>query len=128
MAPSVDTRVLVDRLENSIATVLPAKDDARFCDKNPDFIALLCKAALRINVFSSVLERSLIDKKWRGAKGEVLGIDGVEGEGVVAYARHCARTGLRSVEAPEERIDCMTRTQEETNGEELRDGLMSIQC
>ena len=111
IAPSVDTRVLVDRLENIIAMVLPARDDARFCDTKPDFIALLCKAALRIKVFSSVLERSLIDKKWRGAKGEIWGVDGVEGDGVVAYARHCTRNGLRIVEVPE-RSDCMTRWSE----------------
>jgi hypothetical protein len=79
-AASVETRVRVDRLLNIIATVLPLKLPNRFRGIEPDFMAVLCKEALRTRVVSSEGVRSAIERKWRGANGEVRGVAAVPWE------------------------------------------------
>ena len=74
-AASVETRVLVLRLENMIAIVCPRRDCERVGSKALDFAACLWVAALRTRVESSVGERSDIERRCRGAKGEVAGVD-----------------------------------------------------
>ena len=77
MAPSVDTRVRVDRFENVIATVLRASELRMEVLIDPDFTACLWLAALRTSAVSSEGVRSAIERKWRGAKGDVGGVEGV---------------------------------------------------
>jgi hypothetical protein len=73
-AASVETRVLVLRFENIIATVLPVRVPCRELGIEPDLMACLCEAALRTRVVSSVDVRSAMERRWRGAKGEVKGL------------------------------------------------------
>jgi len=82
-AASVETRVRVLRLLNIIATVLPLREPSRFLGTDPDLMAVLWELALRTRVVSSAGVRSAIERKCRGAKGEVAGVEGVELE----YAR-----------------------------------------
>ena len=70
-AASVLTRVLVERFENIIAIVLPRREFWRFEGMEPDFTAALWVEALRTRVVSSRGVRSAIERRWRGAKGEV---------------------------------------------------------
>jgi hypothetical protein len=44
----------------------------------PDLREVLWEEALRTRVVSSEGVRSAIERKWRGAKGEVCGVEGVE--------------------------------------------------
>lgn len=78
MALSVETRVRVLRLLNVIATVLPDKAPKRVFGIDPVLIACLCKEAFCTRVVSSVEVRSDMERKWRGAKGEIGGVEGVE--------------------------------------------------
>lgn len=78
-AASVETRVRVLRLLNIMATDFPVRLPRRFLGIEPDLIAVLCEEALRTRVVSSVGVRSAMERKCRGAKGEVAGVDGVEG-------------------------------------------------
>lgn len=41
-------------------------------------MAVLCKAALRTRAVNSAGARSAIERRWRGAKGEVGGVAGEE--------------------------------------------------
>ena len=61
---------------NTMATVWPAKDPIRFWGIVPDLIDRLCDDALRTSVVNSAGVRSAIDRKCRGAKGEVAGMAG----------------------------------------------------
>ena len=70
-AASVETRVRVERLLNIIATVLPVRLLRRFLGIAPDFMAVLERKALRMRVVSSEGVRSAMERRWRGAKGEV---------------------------------------------------------
>lgn len=63
----------MDSLEKSKAIVFRAKAFSSIEGIEPDLRACLCEEALRINVMSSVGDNSAIDKKCRGANGEVEG-------------------------------------------------------
>lgn len=76
-APSVETRVRVLRLLNMRATVLPKSALGRCAGVLPDLIEALYVAALRTRVVSSAVERSAMERKCRGAKGEVGGVEGL---------------------------------------------------
>lgn len=78
-AASVETRVLVLRLLNIIATVLPLRDSCTFLGTRPFLISFLCCLALLTRVTSSAGERSAMDRKCRGAKGETAGSAGLAG-------------------------------------------------
>lgn len=72
MAPSVDTLVRVLRLLKVMATVLPARAARRAWGTSPvDLTAALWCAALRTSVVSSAGETSAMERRWRGAKGDV---------------------------------------------------------
>ena len=43
-----------------------------------DLMVFLCFAAFRTSVVSSWGVRSAMERRWRGAKGEVVGVEGVE--------------------------------------------------
>jgi len=88
-APSVDILVRVLRLLNIMATVLPVRAPRRFFGIEPDLMARLWEWALRTRLVSSVGVRSAMDIRWRGAKGEVAGVEDV------AYVRTCDRVKLR---------------------------------
>lgn len=68
----------VERLLNIIAMVLPAKLLSKCVGMAPDLREVLCEEAFRTRVVSSLGVRSAIERKWRGAKGEVWGVEGVE--------------------------------------------------
>lgn len=70
-APSILTLVRVLRLLNIMAIVLPLKTPRIDLGIEPDLIACLCEWALRTRVVSSVEERSPMDRRDRGAKGDV---------------------------------------------------------
>jgi hypothetical protein len=70
-ALSVDTRVRVLRLLKGMAIVLPANEPSSDFGTEPDFRACLCEDALRTREVSSAGVRSAIERKWRGANGEV---------------------------------------------------------
>lgn len=94
-AASVETRVRVERLLNIIATVLPVREPWREGGMEPDLMAVLWEAALRTKVVNSVGVRSAMERRWRGAKGEVCGVEGVEEEYVRLDARvTCWRAAL----------------------------------
>lgn len=73
------TLVLVLRLENIIAIVLPASLPCREGGVTPDLMAVLWEEAFWRRVLNSVGVRSAIERRWRGAKGEVMGCAGLEG-------------------------------------------------
>src|SRR6266536_5459598 len=75
-AASVDTRVRVLRLLNIIVTVLPVRAPSKFLGTEPDLMEVLWEEALRMRVVSSAGERSAMERRCRGAKGEVCGIEG----------------------------------------------------
>ncbi len=77
-APSVLTRVRVLRLLKIMAMVLPERVLRSDLGIEPDLIACLWECALRTRVVSSVDERSAIERRDRGAKGEVGGEVGEE--------------------------------------------------
>lgn len=79
-AASVLTRVRVLRLLNVMAIVWPSKEFSIDGGIRPDLMACLWAAALRTRVVSSDGVRSAIESRWRGAKGEVAGLDTVAGE------------------------------------------------
>lgn len=72
-AASVDTRVRVERLEKVRAIVWPRREFWIAGGIWPDLTAALWDEALRIRAVSSWGERSAIESRWRGAKGEVGG-------------------------------------------------------
>jgi hypothetical protein len=72
-AASVLTLVLVLRLENIIAIVLPESLPARAGGVTPDLMAVLWEDALWRRVLNSAGVRSAIERRWRGAKGEMRG-------------------------------------------------------
>lgn len=72
-APSVLIRVLVERLLKVMATVLPDRAPSNVLGTEPDFMACLCWYALRTRVVSSVELRFSIDRRCRGANGDVAG-------------------------------------------------------
>jgi hypothetical protein len=78
-AASVDTRVRVDLLENIKATVLPANVPCREAGMYPALIACFACAACRTRVESSFDVRSAMERKCRGAKGDVDGVQAVAG-------------------------------------------------
>src|SRR5436190_4701645 len=82
-AASVETRVLVLRLLNVMATVLPVKLPWRLFGIEPFLIVCLCECALRTKVVNSVGVKSAIERKCRGASGDVAG------EAALAYVRSC---------------------------------------
>ena len=65
----------VERLLNIMAIVLPVKLPSTLLGIAPDFMEVLWEDALRTRVVSSVGVRSAIERKWRGANGEVWGVD-----------------------------------------------------
>lgn len=75
-AASVETRVRVERLLNIIAMVLPERAPWSWGGVVPDLMAVLEEEALRTRVVSSVGVRSAMERRWRGAKGEVSGVAG----------------------------------------------------
>lgn len=77
-AASVETRVLVLRLLNVMATVFPVKVPNNEVGIAPDLTACLWEWALRTRAVSSEEERSAMERRWRGANGEVGGVEGVE--------------------------------------------------
>lgn len=78
IAPSVDTLVRVLRLLKVMATVFPAKAPRSVWGISPvpDLIAVLCWWALRTRVVSSAGVRSAIERRCRGANGDVAGVAG----------------------------------------------------
>lgn len=78
MAPSVLTRVRVERLLNIIATVWSRSLCWRLEGTEPDLTADLWEEALRTSWVSSCGVRSAMERRWRGAKGEVCGVEGEE--------------------------------------------------
>lgn len=78
-AASVLTRVRVLRLLNIMAMVWPESLPARDAGVVPDFSADLWEEALLMRVVNSAGLRSAIERRWRGAKGEVTGWAGLEG-------------------------------------------------
>lgn len=77
-AASVETRVRVLRLLNIIATVLPLREPNKLLGTEPDLMEVLWDEALRTRVVSSAGDRSAIERRCRGAKGEVCGVEGEE--------------------------------------------------
>ena len=78
MADSVLTRVRVERLVNIMAIFLPRSDAWRcFGSGWPDLMADLWADALRMSFVSSAGVRSAVERKWRGANGEVGFVEGV---------------------------------------------------
>ena len=79
-APSVDTRVRVLRLLKVMATVLPCSAVGSWPESwpAPDLTVVLCWWAFRTSAVSSVGERSAMESRCRGAKGDVAGAVGVE--------------------------------------------------
>lgn len=63
-----------------MATVFPDNEPIRFRGIEPDLIARLCEEALRTRAVNSAGVKSAIERRWRGAKGEVGGMAGDEGE------------------------------------------------
>lgn len=76
-AASVETRVRVLRLLNIIATLLPERELRRFEGMEPDLMAVLWEEALRTRVVNSEGVRSAIERRCRGANGDVEGVEGV---------------------------------------------------
>ena len=74
IALSVDTRVRVLRLLNMTAIVLPISELSMLFGMELDLMACLWEAALRIKAVSSLGAKSAIERKCRGAKGEVGGV------------------------------------------------------
>jgi hypothetical protein len=74
-AASVLTRVRVLRLLNIIATLFPLRLPSKFLGIDPDFMAVLWDDALRTSCVNSAAERSPIDNRCRGTKGDVCGVD-----------------------------------------------------
>ena len=74
-AASVETRVLVLRLLKGMATVLPVKLPSIDFGIEPDLMAFLCETAFRINVTNSVELRSAMERRCRGANGEVSSME-----------------------------------------------------
>lgn len=66
------------RLLNIIATVLPVNESDSDIGIEPDLIACLWEAAFRTRVVNSGGVRSAIDRRCRGANGEVERVAGVE--------------------------------------------------
>lgn len=93
-AASVDTRVRVLRLLNVIATVFPVNAPSNDLGIDPDLMACLCEEAFRINVVSSAAVRSAIDRRCRGANGEVDRVAELEYLRVLE-CRHCNDIKLR---------------------------------
>lgn len=62
------------RLLKIIATVFPVKEPSKFWGIDPDLMDRLCEEALRTRAVNSVGERSAMERKWRGANGEVGGV------------------------------------------------------
>ena len=81
-ALSVLTLVRVLRLLKVRAMVFPARDPRRGLGMEPDLKACLWDRAFRMRVVSSVLVRSAMLRRCRGAKGEVGG----DGDDVELYA------------------------------------------
>lgn len=65
-------------MENMIAIVLLRREVESEGDRVPDLMAVLWAAALRTRVVSSPGVRSAIDRRCRGANGEVWGVEGEE--------------------------------------------------
>lgn len=66
----------VERLLNIMAIVFPLREPARLLGIEPDFTAVLEEEALWTRAVSSAGVRSAMERKWRGAKGEVIGVEG----------------------------------------------------
>ena len=77
-ADSVETRVLVLRLLKVMAIVFPVRVPSSEVGIEPDLTACLWEWAFRMRVVSSEEVRSAIERRWRGANGEVGGVEGVE--------------------------------------------------
>jgi hypothetical protein len=60
-------------LLNIMATVFPERAPSKFLGTDPDLTACLCECALRTRVVSSAGVRSDIDRRCRGANGDVIG-------------------------------------------------------
>lgn len=71
------------RLLNIIATVLPVRELSRLLGTEPDLMAVLWEEAFRTRVVNSEGVRSAMERRCRGANGDVAGVEGVELE----YAR-----------------------------------------
>ena len=96
-AASVETLVLVLRLLKVIAMVFPVNVPRIEVGMEPDLTACLLEWALRTREESSEGERSAMERRWRGAKGEVGKVEGLE-YGLLSFsrdrrARHVGRIG-----------------------------------
>lgn len=74
IALSVDTLVRVERLLNIKAIFWPDSAPIKDLGIEFDFMDTLCEWAFRTRVVSSAELRSAIDRKCRGAKGDVVGV------------------------------------------------------
>lgn len=84
MAASEETRVRVERLVKMRGIVLVERALERDLGRDPDLMADLWDEALWTSLVSSGLVRSAMERRWRGAKGDV---GGVEGEPALAEER-----------------------------------------
>lgn len=66
MAPSVETRVRVERLLNIMATVWPARAVLLALSLESEATWALLAAALRMRAVNSLVVRSLMEVRWRG--------------------------------------------------------------
>lgn len=74
----METRVRVERLLNIIAIVWPLKLPSRLLGIDPDFMDVLWDEAFRTRVVNSAGVRSAMERRCRGANGEVGGVEGEE--------------------------------------------------
>lgn len=81
MAASEETRVRVLRLVKIKGIVFVERAFFRWGGREPDLIEDLWEEALEMRVVNSGVVRSEIERKWRGAKGDVAGVP--EGEVLV---------------------------------------------
>src|ERR1700733_8236394 len=87
-APSVETRVLVDFLEKSIATTLPVRESFSLQSVHSVGLSNLCPEAFNTSWENSSGVRSFVERRCRG-------LDRLDRP---VYARVCSRVALRSAE------------------------------
>lgn len=93
MAASEETRVRVERFVKIKGIVFVDKAPERDLGSLPDLMADLWEEALETSLVSSGVVRSAMERKWRGAKGDVGGVEGelVERERMVMLVDWRAR-------------------------------------
>lgn len=88
-----------------MAIVFPERELGRLLGIEPDLIEVLWEDALRTSVLNSAVVRSAIERKWRGANGEVFGVAGLEYERIEGFVR-LRRALLAERMAVEEAMIC----------------------